>query len=335
MPNLAVPQRLELYRLLRLNRTVEERLVRLYRQGKVVGGLYRCLGQEATSVGSAYALSKGDIIGPLIRNLGAVLAAGFTPRDVFAQHMGRASSPTGGKDGNLHFGTPEAGMVAPSSMLGSLVSVMAGIALGATMRKTRAIAMTWIGDGAMSTGAFHEGFNFACVQRLPLVVIAENNGWAYSTPLSKQTRARSLAERASGYGAPVERVDGNDVLAVYETASRAVARAREAEGPTLIEAVTYRMKGHAEHDGQDYVPAEALAEWGLRDPIALYTRHLLEQRDATAETLESIDRAVVEQVDAELEAAEAAPMPAPRDALKGVYAGETAEAEPVIIRRLL
>ena len=334
MPNLTLSQRLELYRFLRLNRTVEERLVRLYRQGKVVGGLYRCLGQEATSVGSAYALAKGDVIGPLIRNLGAVLVAGFTPRDVFAQHMGRATSPTGGKDGNLHMGTPETGTVAPSSMLGALVAVMAGIALGARMRRSRAVAMTWIGDGAMSTGAFHEGFNFACVQRLPLVVIAENNGWAYSTPLGRQTAARSLAERASGYGAPVERVDGNDVLAVYEASSLAVARAREGDGPALIEAVTYRMKGHAEHDGQAYVPAEELAEWGLRDPIAVYTRHLLEQRDATAEALEAMDRAVTRQVEAELEAAEAAPMPAPRDALKGVYAGEAEEAEPVIIRRL-
>ena len=334
MPNLTLSQRLELYRFLRLNRTVEERLVRLYRQGKVVGGLYRSLGQEATSVGSAYALSKGDVVGPLIRNLGAVLVAGFTPRDVFAQHMGRASSPTGGKDGNLHMGTPETGTVAPSSMLGALVAVMAGIALGARMRRTRIIAMTWIGDGAMSTGAFHEGFNFACVRRLPLVVIAENNGWAYSTPLSKQTAARSLAERASGYGAPVERVDGNDVLAVHLAASRAVARAREGGGPTLIEAVTYRMKGHAEHDGQVYVPAEELAEWGLKDPIALYARRLLEQLDATAETLEALDEGVVRQVDAELAAAEADPMPAPRDALRGVYATGAAEHEPVIVRRL-
>jgi TPP-dependent pyruvate/acetoin dehydrogenase alpha subunit len=334
MPNLTGDQRLELYRFLRLNRTVEERLVRLYRQGKVLGGLYRSLGQEATSVGTAYALGKGDIIGPLIRNLGAVLVAGFTPREVFAQHLGRATSPTGGKDGNLHLGTPETGMVAPTSMLGSLVAVMAGIALGARMRRTRAVAMTWIGDGAMSTGAFHEGFNFACVQRLPLVVIAENNGWAYSTPLSKQTAARSLAERASGYGAPVERLDGNDVLAVHEAASRAVARAREGGGPTLLEAVTYRMKGHAEHDGQAYVPAEDLAEWGLKDPIVLYARRLLEQLDATAGTLESIDAAVVEQVDAELEAAEAEPLPAPRDALKGVYATGAAQDEPVFIRRL-
>ena len=334
MPSLTLPERLELYRVLRLNRTVEERLVRLYRQGKVVGGLYRSLGQEATSVGSAFALRKGDVIGPLIRNLGAVLVAGFTPRDVFAQHMGRATSPTGGKDGNLHMGEPSTGTVAPSSMLGALVSVMAGVALAARMKDTEAVAMTWIGDGAMSTGAFHEGFNFACVQKVPLVVVAENNGWAYSTPLAKQTAARTLAERAAGYGAPVERVDGNDVLAVHAAASRAVLRARDGGGPSLIEAVTYRMKGHAEHDGQAYVPAEELAEWGLRDPIALYARHLLEQLEATPEALEAIDAAVFARVDADLEEAEAAPLPAPREALKGVYATGAAEDEPVIVRRL-
>jgi TPP-dependent pyruvate/acetoin dehydrogenase alpha subunit len=333
MRTLTREERLELYRLLRLNRTVEERLVRLYRQGKVVGGLYRCLGQEATSVGTAFALEKGDVIGPMIRNLGAVLTMGFSPRDVFAQHLGRATSPSGGKDGNLHFGTPETGMIAPISMLGALVAVMAGVALGARMRGTGAVAMTWIGDGGMSTGAFHEGFNFACVQKVPLVVIAENNGWAYSTPLEKQTAAKSLVERASGYGAPAEQVDGNDVFAVYEAASSAVRRAREGFGPSLIEARTYRMKGHAEHDGQAYVPQEELAEWGLRDPLVLCSRHLLEQRDATPETLGGLDAAVERQVDADLAEAEAAPMPAPREALRGVYATGDAEAEPIIIRR--
>lgn len=334
MTRLSLGERLELYRLMRLNRMVEERLVRLYRHGRVVGGLYRSLGQEATSVGTAFALEKGDVIGPLIRNLGAVLTVGFSPQVVFAQHLGRATAPSGGKDGNLHFGEPGKGIVAPISMLGALVAVMAGVALGARMKRSSAVAMTWIGEGGMSTGAFHEGFNFACVHRLPLVVVAENNGWAYSTPLAKQTAAGSLAERAAGYGAAIERVDGNDVLAVHEVARRAVARAREGAGPTLLEAVTYRMKGHAEHDPQLYVPREELAEWALRDPIALYTRRLFAQGDATAGTLETIDRAVLDQVEADLAAAEAAPMPAPRDSLRGVYAGETAEFEPVIVRRL-
>jgi TPP-dependent pyruvate/acetoin dehydrogenase alpha subunit len=333
MADLTREDRLELYRLMRLNRTVEERLVRLYRQGRIVGGLYRSLGQEATSVGTAYALEDGDIIGPLIRNLGAVLAVGFSPREVFAQHLGRATAPSGGKDGNLHFGTPQTGMVAPISMLGALVAVMAGVALASRMRRTGSVAMTWIGDGGMSTGAFHEGFNFACVQKVPLVVIAENNGWAYSTRLSRQTAVKTLVERAAGYGAEAASVDGNDVVAVALAARQAVARARAGQGPSLIEARTYRMKGHAEHDGQAYVPPEELAEWGLRDPLGLARKRLLEQGDATPAALEEIDRDVARQVDLGLAQAEADPMPAPREALRGVYATGAAESEPVIVRR--
>src|SRR5215471_7963633 len=220
MPDLTREEKLEIYRFLRLNRGAEDRLVNLYRQGKVLGGLYRSLGQEATSVGSAYALEEGDVVGPLIRNLGSVFVMGYTPRDVFAQYMGRASSPSGGKDSNLHFGTPDRGLVSPSSMLGALVAVMSGIALGVRLRKKSTVALTYIGDGGMSTGAFHEGFNFAAVQKLPLVLIAENNGWAYSTPMRKQTLARSLADKAIGYGVPGMSVDGNDVLAVYEATRR-------------------------------------------------------------------------------------------------------------------
>ena len=197
MPDLTRPQRIALYRHMRTTRLVEEKLVALYRQGKVVGGLYRCLGQEATAVGSAFALSQGDILGPLIRNLGSVLVMGFTPRDVFAQHMGKASSPSGGKDGNLHLGRPEQGVVSAISMLGALVPVMAGVALAVRMQRRNLVAMTYIGDGGTSTGPFHEGMNFAGAQRLPLVVVAENNGWAYSTPLRKQTAAKSLAARAA------------------------------------------------------------------------------------------------------------------------------------------
>jgi pyruvate dehydrogenase E1 component alpha subunit/2-oxoisovalerate dehydrogenase E1 component alpha subunit len=195
--DLTLEQRLDLYRFMRRNRTLEERLVHLYRQGKVVGGFYRSLGQEATSVGSAFALEKGDVLGPLIRNLGSVLVMGYSAREVLTQHLGRAESPSGGREGNLHFGRPERGVVSSISMLGALVPVMAGIALAARMQRRRTVAMTYIGDGGTSTGAFHEGLNFAAVQRLPLVVIAENNGWAYSTPFRKQTAATCLADRAA------------------------------------------------------------------------------------------------------------------------------------------
>jgi len=337
MADLSRERKLELYRYLRLNRTLEEKLVNLYRQGKVVGGLYRSLGQEATSVGTAYALEKGDVIGPLIRNLGAVLVMGFTPRDVLAQHMARAGSPSGGKDCNLHFGSPDQGVVSAIAMLGALVPVMAGIALGSRQQRRRTVAMTWIGDGGTSTGAFHEGLNLAAVQKLPLVVVAENNGWAYSTPFRKQTAARSLADRAHAYGIPGETVDGNDVLAVYEAARRAVDRAREGLGPTLLEAKTYRMKGHAEHDGQAYVPAGELAEWAAKDPLNLYSSRLVAAGTATAGELEAIDVEISEQVEADALAVEDSPYPAPETALDGVYApgpgASRPESEPAIVRR--
>ena len=333
MADLTPQKRIELYRFLRLNRSLEERLVLLYRQGRIVGGLYRSLGQEATSVGSAFALEKGDVLGPLIRNLGSVLVMGYSAREILTQHMGRAASPSGGKEGNLHFGLPERGVVSSISMLGALVPVMAGIALAARMQRRRTVAMTYIGDGGTSTGAFHEGLNFAAVQKLPLVVIAENNGWAYSTPFRKQTAARSLADRAAAYGMPGETVDGNDVLAVYEAASVAVERARGGGGPTLLEALTYRMKGHAEHDGQAYVPREELEEWGRRDPIERYAATLLAAGDATAPDLAAVDRGIAEELDRDVDFAERCPHPAPADTSGDVYAS-TGELEPAFLRRL-
>ena len=328
MSDITREQRIEIYRFMRLNRGAEDRLVNLYRQGKVVGGLYRSLGQEATSVGTAFALRRGDIVGPLIRNLGAVLVMGYSPRDVMTQYMARATSPSGGKDCNLHFGNPERGVISPISMLGALIPVMAGIALAGRMQKKDLVTMTWIGDGGMSTGAFHEGLNFAAVQKLPLVVVAENNGWAYSTPVHKQTAAKCLADKASAYGIPGETVDGNDVLAVYESARRAVDHARAGGGPTLIEAVTYRMKGHAEHDAQAYVPKEELEAWRQKDPIARYARVLAESGTAPAEELAAIDAAIAQDVDREAELAEQSPLPAAEVALQNVYATGAVEVEP-------
>jgi pyruvate dehydrogenase E1 component alpha subunit/2-oxoisovalerate dehydrogenase E1 component alpha subunit len=333
LADLTRDQKLELYRYMRLNRVVEERLVNLYRQGKVVGGLYRSLGQEATSVGTAYALSKGDIVGPLIRNLGVVLVMGYSPRDVMTQYMARATSPSGGKDCNLHFGRPERGVISPISMLGALVPVMAGIALAGRMQKKNLVAMTWIGDGGTSTGAFHEGINFAAVQNLPLVVVAENNGWAYSTPFRRQTAARSLVDKAAAYGIPGVQVDGNDVFAVFDAARQAVDRARGGGGPTLLESLTYRMKGHAEHDAQAYVPKEDLEEWRRRDPLERCVRVLVDSGAATPDELAAIDRTVSEEIDREVEAAEKSPLPSPDAALQNVYAPGIPQNEPAVVRR--
>lgn len=333
MADLTLEQRIDLYRFMRWNRSLEERLVHLYRQGKIVGGLYRSLGQEATSVGSASALEKGDVLGPLIRNLGSVLVMGYTAREVLTQHLARASSPSGGREGNLHFGRPERGVVSSISMLGALVPVMAGIALAARMQRRRTVAMTYIGDGATSTGAFHEGLNFAAVQKLPLVVIAENNGWAYSTPFRKQTAAKCLADRAAAYGIPGVTVDGNDVVAVYSAARTAVARARAGDGPTLVEARTYRMKGHAEHDGQSYVPRQELEEWKRRDPIERYAERLIAAGDATAFSLDAIDREISEELERDVAWAESCPPPSAEHALDGVYASDDGAEEPAFLRR--
>jgi pyruvate dehydrogenase E1 component alpha subunit/2-oxoisovalerate dehydrogenase E1 component alpha subunit len=248
--------------------------------------------------------------------------------------MARATSPSGGKDCNLHFGRPERGVISPISMLGALIPVMSGIALAARMQKKDLVTMTWIGDGGTSTGAFHEGLNFAAVQKLPFVVIAENNGWAYSTPFHKQTAAKSLADKAVAYGIPGETVDGNDVLAVYAASRRAVDRARAGGGPTLIEALTYRMKGHAEHDAQAYVKKEDLEAWRQKDPLERYARVLIESGDATAERLAALDEAIGQEVDREVQAAEQSPLPAPEVALQNVYAnGGVVETEPVIVKR--
>lgn len=313
-------QMLELYRYLKLTRMVEERLVNLYRQTKVVGGVFRSLGQEATAVGSAYALSPQDFITPLIRDLGAVLVKGIRPREIFAQYMAKAWGPSGGRDLNVHFGDLEKGFIGPISHLGDMIPVMTGILLAARMQKKDLVGIAYIGDGGMSTGAFHEGLNFAAVQRLPLIVVAEYNYYAYSTPTSKQTAVVNLADKAAGYGIPGHIVDGNDIIACYEVTRKAVETARAGGGAVLIEAKTYRRKGHAEHDDQRYVPREEIEYWEKHnDPVDRYERYLTTQGVAQRDKLDEITESVQREIDAEVEWAESSPMPEPETAAFGVY----------------
>jgi pyruvate dehydrogenase E1 component alpha subunit/2-oxoisovalerate dehydrogenase E1 component alpha subunit len=310
----------ELYRYMLLTRRLEEKLVNLYRQGKVVGGLYRSLGQEATAVATAYALGPDDFLAPMIRNLGSMLVRGVQPVEMMRQYMAKGDGPTGGKDLNNHFGdVPGRHLVAPISVLGSLVPVMAGIALGGRMRGDSIVALTYLGDGGISTGEFHEGMNFAAVNKLALVVVAENNGYAYSTPTKNQMAVDSLAERAAGFGVATERVDGNDALAVYEATRRAVERGRAGEGPTLLEAITFRMKGHAEHDDQRYVPEELLEEWAAKDPLDRYRAALLERSVMTPADLDAMEEQLTTELDAAQDLAEQSPLPPAERALEGVY----------------
>ncbi|HEX9309604.1 MAG TPA: thiamine pyrophosphate-dependent dehydrogenase E1 component subunit alpha [Gemmatimonadaceae bacterium] len=324
--DLSRAQRLELYYYMRLTRSLEERLVNLYRQTKVVGGLFRSLGQEADAVGSAYALdrSKGDVLSPLIRNLGSMLVQGARPNEIIKQYMAKADSPTRGRELNIHYGDLVRGFIGQISHLGDMVPVMAGVTLSFKMRKENRVGLVYVGDGATSTGAFHEGINFAAVQRCPLVVIVENNGYAYSTPLSKQTAAAQLVDKAIGYGVAGEQADGNDVIATYEVTKRAVDRARAGGGVTLIELMTYRRKGHAEHDNQSYVPAGEIDRWAAEnDPIDRYMRRLSSEGVEESE-LAAIDSRVKEEIDRATDEAEASPMPEATDALVGIYANPPA-----------
>jgi pyruvate dehydrogenase E1 component alpha subunit/2-oxoisovalerate dehydrogenase E1 component alpha subunit len=305
---------------MRLTRSLEERLVSLHRQGKVIGGVFRSLGQEGESVGSAYALEPGDILSPLIRNLGSMLVRGATPLEVLRQYLAKATSPTAGRELNIHFNDLRRGFLGQVSPLGAMVPVMAGVALSFRMLKQARVGLVYVGDGAMSTGAFHEGINFAAVQRLPLVVVCENNGYAYSTPARLQTGAARLTDKAPGYGVPGVRVDGNDVIATYEVTREAVRRAREGGGVTLIEVVTYRRKGHAEHDDQRYVPPGEIEAWEKNDPIDRFRLRLTESGWAAPPEIQATDS----RVDAELEQAVAQcldePFPDSSAALTGVYA---------------
>ena len=313
-------QYLDLYYYMRLNRAVEDTMVKLFRQNKIVGGLYSSLGQEAISVGTAYALEKKDWLAPMIRNIGALLVKGVPPRDVFMQHMAKYDSPTKGKDGTSHFGDLEKlHIVSPISMLGDLIPVMAGVAIGARYLGQKIVTMTWIGDGGSSTGVFHEGLNFAAGQKAPFVLILENNLWAYSTPVRRQVPIDDLADRAKAYGISSYIVDGNNVVDVFTTAREAVARARNGQGPILIECKTFRRLGHAQHDPAEYVPKEMRAYWEARDPIALYEKFLSAEKLLDAKGKKEIENKIDTLLEKEREFAENSPMPPPEFAETGVY----------------
>ena len=318
-------QLLDIAYYLRLTRTLEEKLVALFRQSKVIGGLYRSLGQEGESVGAAYALDfkQGDVVQPLIRNMGAILVAGAKPADIVRQYMAKGDSPTRGRELNIHFGHPSRdGFIGQISMLGDMIPVMAGITLAGRMQKKNLVGLAFIGDGGSSTGAFWEGMNFASVQKLPLVVVVEDNGYAYSTPTAKQTAARTLADKAYAFGCAGETVDGNDVLAVYGAVKKAVDRGRAGEGVTLIEVKTFRMKGHAEHDNASYVPPELVEQWKTKDALVRFERVLLDLGAADPEDFERIQQRVKAEVEAAVDEAERSPMPSPEEAVKGLFAGD-------------
>ena len=314
-------QYLDLLYYLKLTRRLEEHLVSLYKEGKIQGGLYSSLGQEAISVGTTYALGSDDVVSPVIRNIATVLIKGYSPKDLFCQYLARVDGPTRGKDTTLHFGEVSRGTVAPISILGPLIPIMAGVALGGRIKNKPMVAMTYIGDGGTSTGDFHEGLNFASVHHLPFICVIENNQYAYSTPVGKQANIKDLADRAKAYGIPSEIVDGNDVIAVYEATRRARELCLRGEGPFLMECKTFRVKGHAEHDDPSkYVPEAMFEEWKKKDPIDRYVRFLLDEKVIGSEQISQLEAKIESTLEQARAEALKSPAPPASDVMKGVYA---------------
>jgi pyruvate dehydrogenase E1 component alpha subunit len=307
------------YRWMVLSRAIEDRLRNVYTTGGLRGRLISGRGQEAIPVGSAMALGPGDVIGPVHRDLGAHLVRGTEPIDILRHYLGRATSLSQGRDGDVHMGDWSKGVFPMVSHLPDSWPVLGGVALGFQLDGSQRVAMGYAGDGAMSTGAWHEAVNFAAVFDLPVVYIVENNQYAYSTPLARQSKLTRLSDRAAGYGLPGVTVDGNDVAAVFDASTAAVDRARRGLGPTIIECVTMRMDGHAIHDSAPYVPEELLAHWRLLDPIDQLQRRLETSGHAPTwfDTVRKEQDLLVRE---SLAQAQAEPLPDASTLLDGVYA---------------
>lgn len=318
-------QALGMYYHLRLARSLEEQIVSLFRQSKVIGGIYRSLGQEGESVGTAYALdfSRGDVLSPLIRNSGSILVAGAKPVEIFRQYMARGNGPSRGRDLNIHIQDLNGrGFMGPVSPLGDMIPVMAGVVMAKRMQGKDSVAMAYIGDGGSSTGAFSEGMNFAAVKKLPLIVVIEDNQWAYSTPTHQQTAAKTLADKAYAFGCRGVTVDGNDTFACYRAAREAVQLARMGEGVTLLEVKTFRIKGHAEHDDQSYVAKEVIEEWMTKDPVDRFERDARDAGLLRDEDYQAIQQRVRSELSAARDEAEASPVPLGEEAQLGVFADD-------------
>jgi TPP-dependent pyruvate/acetoin dehydrogenase alpha subunit len=311
---------LNIYYYLKLARGLEQRVITLYRQGKIVGGVYLGIGEEAIAVGSASALEPDDVIAPTHRDLGANLMKGITPKEYMAQYLAKQTGLTHGRDGNVHFGDIARGIIGFISPMADLLPVAAGVALTFKLRGERRVVAAFFGDGASSRGDFHEALNLAAVLKLPVVFICHNNQYAYSTPLSRQMAIEHVADRAKAYGMPGITVDGNDVLAVRHAVAEAIARARTGEGPSLVEGKTMRMRGHAEHDDASYVPPALLEEWRARDPIDRFAAYLRDQAVLDDASAKSIDDRIAQEIEEAVFSAESSPLPEAKNLLEGVYA---------------
>ncbi|HKV55853.1 MAG TPA: thiamine pyrophosphate-dependent dehydrogenase E1 component subunit alpha [Candidatus Binataceae bacterium] len=311
---------LNLYFQMKLIRAFEDRVSRLHRQNKILGGVYSGAGQEAIVTGICAPLQHGDFVAPLHRDLGVFLMRGVEPGRLMAQLMGKETGLSRGKDSFLHGGDLECGIFGSTSMLGSSLPVAVGAALKFQIKREKQVAVAFFGEGASSRGDVHEAMNFAGVRKLPVIFACENNRYAYSTPLEKQMAIEDVASRAEAYGFKGHVVSGNDLLAVVQLSERVIERVREGGGPALIECKTYRYRGHSEHDPALYRDKEELLEWESRDPIPRYEFYLEKKGHDVRRIREEIDERTRHLVQQAVEFAENSPMPNAEEALEDLYA---------------
>jgi TPP-dependent pyruvate/acetoin dehydrogenase alpha subunit len=319
----AKPDKVMLARMLyflKLTREAEWKIEHtLYRQGKIVGGVYVGRGQEAIGVGTAIQLVDGDIVIPTHRDFSAFVIRGLSVREILCNWMGRVGGPTRGRDGGPHLGDMKRGIVAITSQLGAWCPVACGVGMALKRRGTKNVVVAFFGEGTTSRGDVHEAMNFAAVMKLPVIFVCSNNAYAYSTPTDRQYIVKSLAVRGPCYGMPGESVDGNDVLAVYATVAKAVARARSGDGPSFLECRTFRMTGHSAHDMAEYVPERLRRSWAKKDPIVRFEKHLLARRILTRQRIQEMELAISKEIEDAVAEAEAGPLPEGREAMEGIY----------------
>jgi pyruvate dehydrogenase E1 component alpha subunit len=318
--NLSDTDLLQLYYFMRLTREFEESIITLYRQGKIVGGAYSGNGNEATSVGSAFCLKKEDYLFPMHRDLGAHLVKGQTVRNLMLQHLGRGNGPARGRDGTGHYADSSLRIYGNISHLAAMIPVATGVALASKLRKEKSVVMTYVGDGGSNVGDFHESLAMCSVMKLPLVLIVENNQFAYSTPIAKQVIVEKISDRAIGYGIPGFTIDGTDVDEVHAVCKQAVERARRGEGPTLIESVTMRMHGHSVSDGAEYVSKKLLDEWKKKDPLMRIEKQLVDKKILSQAIRSGFEKKISAELQEAIKFALESPFPPAEDAAVGVFA---------------
>jgi pyruvate dehydrogenase E1 component alpha subunit len=308
------------FRQMTLVREFELRAIEERRGGLIPGFIHSCVGQEATAVGAGEALSQDDVITSTHRGHGHLLGKGGDPKFMMAELAARSPGYCLGRGGSLHISDFGIGILGANGIVGGGFPAAVGAALAFQLRKEKRVSLTFFGDGAINQGTFHESANLAGLWKLPVIFFCENNLYGEGTPQHKQAPVRDLAIRAEGYGFPGVTVDGNDVIAVYDATVTARERALAGEGPTLIEAKTYRYRGHYEGDPMIYRPKGELEEWRQRDPIPVFRLRLIQSGIVSEGEIEELMGSVQEQLDEAVQYAAAAPIPVAEEALQGVYA---------------